>query len=790
METKSSLPQSLSESNLIKAVKLRHLISDNIIKPSTARPLIHHLLNMNMHTLQLHSMREYQPQFRRTLEQSLMDQVTSKALADAGTLNWCKELRKQFPLKVSGDGNSLLHSLSLCMWGVKDTDLTLSKTFHEALTKTNSVNFRLRWQTEHGAGQHYPTTGLCDQSAIWDAEWQNMIDSSAPVSQACTSLYQDMHLFILANIARRPIIVIAESSKGNSKKVSDKTSSPAGIYLPLHWPAEQCFTYPILLSYTQQRFTPLVSINDPGPQINAFPLVTPSRSGSEELPVRFLLDKERLNKKQLLSNYLVVITIPDSNSIEMFLAARLQINPLPDDLNLVQDYFQLVNHEYGLWQKDTDKGETHKLKRAKEQKFCLSNLSIVEERCLTPNCSYFCSKFTKPFCHTCHEAFQKEATSSRAKTLPSKQGGHTQVMESQSKAGTTFEQLSDRSTGSSSALPSASSPVHFFSETNALKCRILNCPFTGSLAQNGLCPSCFRRSEPLEQIPETGRNTSPCFPNSSNERCSTCNQETSMFNGLCFVCLRRSGSYPQSQVLQGRTSESTPDSLSTTGHPAPQGGRDQGQAYSQTGKSAKCIKPNCQYFGTEEQFDYCTVCFLNYLTVLETSGQRDPERQDHKSNSRPAHAQCVQISSHLRNMSVCCSAGCSMLANPVYNGHCEKCYVYTQSKSSHRSKSVSDVPTEPAVWSPAAQCHRDYSASSTHGLSERNSNEHFGSELRSGKGVSGHLQPAHGHPSPSARPNTEPERMLCRRRGCEHFGNTKCDGYCNACFTASRIHRM
>lgn len=38
-----------------------------------------------------------------------------------------------------------------------------------------------------------------------------------------------------------------------------------GIYLPLHWSADDCYRYPIILAYDSMHFTPLVVLKDSGP---------------------------------------------------------------------------------------------------------------------------------------------------------------------------------------------------------------------------------------------------------------------------------------------------------------------------------------------------------------------------------------------------------------------------------------------------------------------------------------------------------------------------------------------
>ncbi|XP_060703368.1 tumor necrosis factor alpha-induced protein 3-like isoform X1 [Hemiscyllium ocellatum] len=784
----------------MKAVELRAVISEDIVRPTSAKPFIHHLNKLHEYTLQLCSTRGYQRKFRRMVEQALFDEEIYKTLQEARVLNWCREVRKQFPLKVPGEGNSLLHSISLYMWGVQDTDLVLQKTFHEALVKAHDANFKLRFQTEYRTDQGFLDPALLHQPKIWDQEWQNVIESSNPGSPAghpLANIYQDVHIFVLANIVRRPIVVVVGNSKGSSKSVSERmTSSPAGIYLPLHWPPHLCYSYPILLSYAHQYFTPLISVNDVGPEINAFPLAVPSEQGSVELPIRFLLDAEKCDRKQVLSSYLLVVPLPDCHGGTFVDAVRLYINPLPDDLNLVQDYFQLVNHQYKFWQQNTDKERSG---RNEDGLAFLANLSIVGDKCLTPGCTYFCSKFTKPFCHTCRDAFRKTDVPSGANNCKQSDGQGDNVKELESK-GTTLHGLKDiRKTPSTPPQPAPPLSAHssFCSENNALKCKTSHCPFTGNVTMNGLCPSCFQ--ERSGHIPEEGSNSSPKAAGEFveeemdlwGERCNSCKQVIRTFNGLCFSCSEMRDSLSKSQSRTKQTpSGSLQAAMAKIGNYGPLVPQGQRQLFSQLGESAKCKNQNCQYFGTEEQNGFCTTCFFRYVEEIEASAQQDPNQHVNHSPTAP-NGNLAQISSHLKNMSVCCKAECSMLANPVYSGYCEKCYVYAQSKHAQRIKSGRDIPADQHIWSPVLpRCH-NYNASNDQGLSDRTTNELFEVELvTSSNSSSGHLQSSQIRTfSSSDQQNLETRRKLCRTQDCENFGNAKCDGYCNACFTTLQMHR-
>ncbi|XP_048468861.1 tumor necrosis factor alpha-induced protein 3-like [Rhincodon typus] len=590
------------------------------------------------------------------------------------------------------EGNSLLHSVSLYMWGVQDTDLVLQKIFHEALVKTHDTNFKLRLQTEYRKDQGFLDPDLLHQPKIWDQEWQNVIESSNPASPAghpFANIYQDVHIFVLANIVRRPIVVVVPS------------------------------------------------------------------------------------------NYI-----------------RLYINPLPDDLNLVQDYFQLVNHQYKFWQQNTDKERSG---RNEDELAFLSNLSIVGDKCLTPGCTYFCSKFTKPFCHTCHDAFQKEDVSLGANNCKQSGVQGDDVKELESESPTIFGLQDSRKTPSTppKAAPPSSSNNHICSKTNALKCKTSHCPFTGNGIMNGFCPSCFQGRS--GHIPEDGSNSDPHFPKVADEfveqgmdlwgeSCNSCKQVIRTFNGLCFSCSEMRDSLSKSQTRTKQIPLGSPQAATAkSSRYGPLLHQEQRQKFSQLNESAKCRNPNCQYFGTEEQNGFCTACFFRYVEEIGASAEQDPNQQVNHSPTAP-NENLAQISSHLKNMSVCSKAECSMLANPVYSGYCEKCYVNAQGKHSQRIKSGNDVPADQQTWSPMVPNN----PSNVQGLSDRTTNKLFEVELVTSGNSSdgGCLQCSQIRIlSSSDQQNLESKRNLCRTQDCVHFGNAKCDGYCNACFTTLQMHR-
>nr|WOC30995.1 TNF-alpha induced protein 3 [Mylopharyngodon piceus] len=265
------LPKFLFVSNLLKAVKIRERVPNDVVKPSASSGLIHHLRSMHRYTLEMIRMSQFPQAFREVIQAAILDRAMQSSLEQEKRLNWCREVKKLVPLRTNGDGNCLLHAASQYLLGVQDTDLVLRKALYAVLKETDTSNFRTRFQTELLHSQEFTQTGLRYSTLNWEEEWVKIVEMASPVSSSNGLQFdslEDIHIFVLSNILRRPIIVIADQVLRSMK--SGSSFSPlnvGGIYLPLHWPPGECYKYPIVLGYDSQHFAPLITIKDSGPEI-------------------------------------------------------------------------------------------------------------------------------------------------------------------------------------------------------------------------------------------------------------------------------------------------------------------------------------------------------------------------------------------------------------------------------------------------------------------------------------------------------------------------------------------
>uniref|UniRef100_A0A915K2V9 ubiquitinyl hydrolase 1 n=1 Tax=Romanomermis culicivorax TaxID=13658 RepID=A0A915K2V9_ROMCU len=263
------------------------------------------------YTFTLPNLAEYEEEFRKFLEKDLIETSTQKTLENSGHLNWWTEnglCQKLWPLATTGDGNCLLHAASLAMWGFHDRLLMLRKALHLILTKgsrRHALWRRWRWQQTHQNNE----AGLIFNEDEWRHEWENVVrlaspqprskpTSAEPLNQmhkykhiyngasrleslpnqtnssqqsnheiapnrttGSDILYEsleEIHVFALAHVLKRPIIVIADTVLRDSSGEAFAPILFGGIYLPLECCPSECHRSPLLLCYDAAHFSALV----------------------------------------------------------------------------------------------------------------------------------------------------------------------------------------------------------------------------------------------------------------------------------------------------------------------------------------------------------------------------------------------------------------------------------------------------------------------------------------------------------------------------------------------------
>ena len=123
---------------------------------------------------------------------------------DFRCLNWLRECTHLVPLYTTADDNCLLHAASLAMWGFEDRQFILRNALHESLTtadrNVNTLQDRCRMYMLRDF-----EVNMSDND--WYLEWQQIVNQAKPNMSGHHQSLEESHIFVLANVLRRPIIV-------------------------------------------------------------------------------------------------------------------------------------------------------------------------------------------------------------------------------------------------------------------------------------------------------------------------------------------------------------------------------------------------------------------------------------------------------------------------------------------------------------------------------------------------------------------------------------------------------
>ncbi|XP_043931423.1 tumor necrosis factor alpha-induced protein 3 [Protopterus annectens] len=795
------LPSSLPASNMIKAVKIRDRISQDIVKPSNR--LIHYLRGMHKCTLEMFQTSQFSSPFRDLIQKAMFDRGMQVALENQKELNWCREVKKLVPLKTDGDGNCLLHAVSQYMWGVQDTDLVLRKLLHNVMKDTEMCNFKLRWQHSCLRSKEFVETELHYDTRNWDEEWEKLVEmASASKPPSHTGLRYDsleeVHVFVLSNILRRPIIVLADKILRSLESGSSFAPlNVGGIYLPLHWPKEECYSFPIVLCYESNHFAPLVILKDSSPEIRAVPLEFRASGKYETMKVHFLLPSGEPPVEKLLRQYLCLIDIPvhnfENGTTDIIKAAKLDEGNVSEDLNLAQDYAQLAAHEYRRWQ------EHAQFRVRKSERFSISQLSLLDIKCATSNCTYYASSATRPYCHECYKEKRNEKCDNK------KQSSRTwtsDVRTSGSVNGRTqfclpSYQSSEITSGPHSAPPTAPS-LSFFSETNAMKCRNLTCPFTLNVEYSGLCEHCFQamQTEHRTTVQEPHGANNFLQPGLGNHllqdltRCKLCHcMAAKICNGICGPCLEKSSNqnvFPH--IMHQRSSSDPAQWTGVHASPAfpllPSGQQGDLQVQinhtpEENSGAKKCKKSGCSFFGTKDKHGFCTLCFFEFC---ENNGEKTAQNA-RRTQKSPHNIGCPATTAPAFKNSVCLSQECNV-GDTLLEGYCQRCFLDAQDRRYWEAKRAGDQVVQQQN---IAVQNRDLQRNSSN-KTKKCSKSHCTNLIKPRDELCSECRHRSSHRGSREQAIDDTQKKCCWAPGCDHYGNVKCHGYCNECYLFKQIY--
>lgn len=352
----ASFPISFEESNLNKKDLIKRWIVSRIDHSCLEReqPMTF-TGRTSFYHIELPDFRRFTPLFKARVFGVLVDEDVKDDLERVGLINWCPNVSTMIPLSVPSDGNCLLHSVATAIWGIRDTDLMLRRVLGVVLAIDIGHRFHSRWLNYQQnqlsqLGGRVISTNPEHLSREW-TEITQCLDPDKNRSSAVPHRFLEaIHVYTLANILRRPIIIVTDPTMRTFSGLSLQDNDMGGIYLPLEWKVEDTWRTPVVLAYTHSHFSPLVVTysSTHGTAAGARSLILLVNKCLQQLPVRFLSVREGPGVGQLLRRYLKVretVMVIDGQ-LQTILCTELDTLTLSEELCLVRDYFQLCEQMF------------------------------------------------------------------------------------------------------------------------------------------------------------------------------------------------------------------------------------------------------------------------------------------------------------------------------------------------------------------------------------------------------------------------------------------------------------
>ncbi|KAL1432184.1 hypothetical protein MTO96_013518 [Rhipicephalus appendiculatus] len=233
--------------------------------------------------------REFHPSVQKVLFDELLDQDVQKELEeDSAIINWSLELTETlgsrlYALWNRSAGNCLLDSALQATWGVFDRDNSLRQVLGDSLCEAASVLYP-RWREAEALQARLLHFSL--DEAQWQEDWATLVSLAAQPGSAL----EQMHVFTLAHVLRRPIVVYGVKYVKSFRGEALGYARFEGIYIPLLWepkPEVICGAGANTRDDLQVAFLPLMTADR---QLLPLHFLTQGEVGREEEIIKQWLD--------------------------------------------------------------------------------------------------------------------------------------------------------------------------------------------------------------------------------------------------------------------------------------------------------------------------------------------------------------------------------------------------------------------------------------------------------------------------------------------------------------------
>jgi len=212
-------------------------------------------------------------------------------------INWCQALlpqHKLYPLYNGGMGDCLLHSASLVLAGIEDRNMAWRASLVRVM---KTLDLYSRWR-EFRASEA-ALLGYRADDWQWKKEWSELIRIAGSPKMSL----EQTHVWALAHLLRRPIIVYAIQNIRNHRNEVLGHAGHQGIYIPFLLDKSECCSDPLALAYVRGHYLGLVG--EEKDVLTPTTLLLPiTMHNGQRLPVQYLYDVERGSESSIIREWL------------------------------------------------------------------------------------------------------------------------------------------------------------------------------------------------------------------------------------------------------------------------------------------------------------------------------------------------------------------------------------------------------------------------------------------------------------------------------------------------------
>jgi len=363
-----------------------------------------------------------------------LDRVMLNKLVGEKVINWSPKLAKLYPLRTQGDGNCLCHAIMVYLFGLHDHQLILRDVLKNYINGSNAAELKKRYLANRLAVDS--SLKIEADERILESDWnevQTMNRNAASKSGDKEALLylEEIHVFALANLLKRTIIVVSLETVRNLQ-----ANSLRGIYLPVLNEAASCYRRPIIIGFQDFHFFPIVHATHTNKKLDNliyddlsesksnchtnsyFPLML---NNFESMNIHYLTPDEEKKVFKLFNQYLTIAEVPlaseENTEALPTLCCEISDKMKPENgLNLYFDYLsQKLPKKMLFVNRFCKEASCMVYARADCSGYCQScyEKSIRGAKPTTNYCrSSKCSKIIKPTDVYCDECSQ-DATKAR-----------------------------------------------------------------------------------------------------------------------------------------------------------------------------------------------------------------------------------------------------------------------------------------------------------------------------------------------------------------------------------------